>query len=197
MDVVKSSTSPSLPQSSALAGLQTGVMGGWAMLGFLFAHSILRGQPWWSYANLMGSMVYGSSALWRGLGRATVAGIAFQVILSGIAGVLFGVCFARTRGRLVSLLLGMSSGIIWFGFCHWIIFKGLAPLVPVYASQPATLLGYMILGLVLSRTSMLFLDGIPGSPLVEDTGNPVAPSGTPDASQESGSGEIVPPHRLE
>ena len=197
MDVLKPSTSRSALQPSALAGLQTGVIGGLAMLGFLFAHSILRGQPWWSFANLMGSLVYGPSALWRGMGRATFAGIALQVILSGIAGVLFGVCFARTRGRLVSLLLGLSSGVIWFGCCHWILFKGIAPLIPVYASQPSTLLGYMILGLVLSRTSMLCPDWPPVLPMGEDASSLALPSGTPDASEESGSGEIVPPHRLE
>lgn len=174
------------------------------MLTFLCAHSVLRGQPWWSYANLLGSMVYGSSALWRGLGRATLAGIAVQILSCGIVGVLFGVCFARTRGRLVSLLLGLSSGVIWFSFSHWILFKGLAPLVPVYASQPATLLGYMILGLVLSRTSMLYRDWPPGwlmmPPGWRTMGDEVAApaqSGTPDASQERGTGEIVPPHRLE
>ena len=197
MDVLKPSTSRAPFQSSALAGLQTGVIGGLAMLAFLFAHSLLRGQPWWSFANLMGSMVYGPSALWRGMGRATFAGIAFQVMLSGIAGVLFGVCFARTRGRLVSLLLGLSSGVIWFGLCHWILFKGIAPLIPVYASQPSTLLGYLIFGLVLSRTSMLCLDWPPGSAVGERASSVALPSGTPDASQESGSGEIVPPHRLE
>src|SRR3981081_2658958 len=103
---------------SALAGLEAGVIGGMAMFLFLAAHSALRGQSWWSYANLLGSVVYGPSALWRGLGRATLAGMAMQVLMSGVAGVLFGVCFARTRGRMVSLLLGLSSGVIWFFLTH-------------------------------------------------------------------------------
>ena len=182
---------------SALAGLQAGVLGGMAMLVFLFAHSVLRGQPWWSYANLLGSVVYGTSALWRGFGRATFAGASFQILLSGLAGALFGVCFARTRGRMPSLLLGLSSGVIWFGISHWILFKGIAPLVPVYASQPATLLGYLILGLVLSRTSMMFIDSAPRWLLAEDARTPAAVSGTPDACEERGTGEIVPPHQLE
>ena len=171
---------------------------------FLFAHSLLRGQSWWSYANLLGSVAYGASALWRGLGRATVAGIAIQILMSGVAGVLFGVCFARTRGRMVSLLLGVSSGLIWFFVSHGILFKGIGPLVPVYASQPATLLGHMILGLVLSRTSILFLEWAPGwflwavpQELGGLGGDRPGLSGIPDANQLSGTTEIVPQHRLE
>ena len=177
-------------ERSALSGLQTGVLGGLAMLVFVFVHSVLRGQHWWSYANLLGSAVYGASGLWRGFGRATFAGIAIQVLLTGILGVLFGVCFARTRGRMVSLVLGLSAGLMWFAATHWFLFKAIAPLVPVYASQPATLLGHMILGLVLSRTSLLYLDWPPGWRML-------AESGIPDACHESGPGEIVPRHRLE
>ena len=182
---------------SALAGLETGVIGGVAMLLFLFANSALRGQSWWSYANLLGSVVYGSSALWRGLGRATIAGIALQALMSGVAGALFGVCFARTRGRMVSLLLGLSCGVIWFFVSHWFLFKGIGPLVPVYASQPATLLGHVILGLALSRTSTLYLEWATGWFLWRELEGSVAASGIPDASPVSGTAEIVPRHRLE
>ena len=177
---------------SALAGLETGVIGGAAMLLFLFAHSILRGQFWWGYANLLGSVAYGSSALWRGLGRATLAGIALQLLLSGLLGVLFGVCFARTRGRALSLLLGLSSGAIWFLVVYWIVFRRIGPLIPVYSSRPATLLGHMILGLVLSRTSTLLMEWQSGTRLRREQPRPVALSGIQDAGQVSGTGEIVP-----
>ena len=182
---------------SALAGMEAGVIGGAAMLLFVFAHSVLRGKAWWSYANLLGSVVYGSSALWRGLGRATLAGIALQLLLGGIAGALFGLCFARTRGRMVSLLLGLSCGVIWFFVTHWVVFRGIGPLVPVYASQPATLLGHMIFGLVLSRTSTLYLEWPPGWLLLEAPPGAMAMSGIPDASQASETNEIVPRHTLE
>lgn len=182
---------------SALAGLEAGVIGGIAMLLFIFAHSMLRGKPWWSYGNLLGSVVYGSSALWRGFGRATLAGIAVQVLLGGVAGVVFGVCFARTRGRMVSLLLGLSSGVIWFFVTHLIVFRGIGPLVPVYASQPATLLGHMIFGLVLSRTSTLYQEWPASWWLWEDSQAELVATGTTDASQVSATGEIVPRHRLE
>ncbi len=186
---------------SALAGLETGVIGGLAMMTFLFAHSLLRGQPWWSHANLLGSVIYGQSALWRGFGRASLAGIAVEVILSGIAGLLYGVCFARTRGRMVSLLLGLSSGVIWFFLSHWVVFKNIGPLVPVYASQPATLLGHMIFGLALSRTAMLYRQWVPAALWAEDSEAPVLVSGDlsgiPDASEVAGTSEIVPQHRLE
>jgi hypothetical protein len=186
---------------SALAGLEAGVIGGLSLLVFLGAHSALRGQSWWSYANLLGSVVYRSSALWRGFGRATLAGIAVQIIGSGLAGVLFGVCFARTRGRTVSLLIGVSCGVIWFFISYRFVYSAIGPLVPVYASQPATLLGHMILGLVLSRTGPLYEELASGlrrtAPMAVSVGQLTAPSGIPDASQLNGTGEIVPRHRLE
>ena len=197
MDVLNSSTSRRHWEWSALAGLETGVLGGMAMLLFLFTNSVLRGQPWWSYANLLGSAVYRSSALWRGFGRATCAGIALQILLSGVAGVLFGVCFARTRGRTMSLLLGMSSGIIWFSICHWMLFTRVAPLVPVYASQPATLLAYMILGLMLSQTSRRFGEYASEAPAMAAENADFRASGISDAYRGNRTAEIVPPHRLE
>ena len=206
MDVLNPSISPrTSPRSSrglslsesALSGLQTGVLGSFSAAMFLFAHSLLRGQPWWSYSNLLGTIVYGPSALWRGFGRSTIAGFALHVFLCGVAGVIFGVCFARTRGRMVALLLGLSCGVLWFAFCHLILFTVIGPLVPVYASQPATLLGYLILGLVLSRTSQLLPHGPAEQAGTEAPLDAPPQSGTPDASTEQGTGEIVPPHRLE
>jgi hypothetical protein len=182
---------------SALAGLEAGVVGGVSMLLFLCAHSALRGQYWWSYPNLLGSVAYGSSAFWRGLGRATAAGISVELLLSGAAGVLFGVCFARTRGRMVSLLLGLSCGVIWFFFTFGVLFRAIGPLVPVYASEPATLLAHMILGLVLSRTSMLYVQWPPGWRLLEVKEAKAAASGIPNANELRGANEIVPRHRLE
>jgi hypothetical protein len=173
---------------SALAGLEAGVIGGLAMLLFLCAHSALRGQVWWSYANLLGSIVYGPSALWRGLSRATLAGIAIQILISGVAGLLYGVCFARTRGRMVSLLLGLSCGVIWFFITYQLFFRGIGPLIPVYASQPATLLGHGILGLVLSRTPRLYQEWPAGWRLWEPVERPLSESGIPDASQAGRNG---------
>jgi hypothetical protein len=182
---------------SALAGLETGVIGGLSLLTFLCAHSALRGVSWWSYTNLLGSVVYGPSALRRGFGRATLAGLAVEILLSGFAGLVFGVCFARTRGRLMSLLLGLSCGVIWFFISFGTIFRVIGPLVPVYASQPATLLGHMIFGFVLSRTSLVYQDWPAGWRLLEGPKGPEGGSGIPNATERRGTAEIVPQHRLE
>jgi hypothetical protein len=182
---------------SALAGLEAGVIGALAMLVFLFAHSMLRGQNWWSYANLLGSASYGATALWRGFGRATLAGTALQLALGGLLGVVYGVCFARTRGRMVSLLLGLSCGLIWFFLSFWLLFRVAAPLIPVYASQPATLLAHVIFGLVLSRVPQLYQAWPLEWRFVEPPKPVLEASGTPGASEIGGTGEIVPRHRLE
>jgi len=101
---------------------------------------------------------------------------------------LYGVCFARTRGRMVSLLLGLSCGVIWFFISYQLLFRGIGPLIPVYASQPATLLGHVILGLVLSRTSMLYLEWPPGWRLWEGLERRRIDSGIPDATQAGRNG---------
>lgn len=182
---------------SALAGLETGVAGGLSMIVFLCANSILRGQSWWSFLNLLGSVVYGASSLRRGLGRATLAGLAVEILLSGLAGIVFGVCFARTRGRMVSLLLGLSCGVIWFFISFGTVFKLIGPLVPIYASQPATLLGHMIFGFVLSRTSQVHESWPPQWRLWPGPAGTGDGSGIPNANAGRGASEIVPQHRLE
>lgn len=169
-------------ESRVLAGVESGVYGGLGMSLFLGLYSALRGQLWWSYENLLGSIVYGNSALFRGYGRATLAGFAVQVFTSGLAGVVFSLCFARTRGRLLSLVEGLGFAMVWYVLLFRVAYPAAAPLVPIYAAQPATLIGHVILGLVLARAPRLYelqlgrADG----------------TGTRGAGQEPGIAEIRP-----
>jgi hypothetical protein len=164
----------------ALAGLEAGVIGGALLMAFVSLDSMWHRQPWWSFENLAGSVIYGQSALWRGLGRATVAGAALELVSGGLAGCLFGIVFAHVRGRALALVSGLSFGGVWFYLSHRLLFGWIGPLVPLYAAQPATFLGHLLLGLVLSRTPVLYWSRV------------AAWAGTYEGGLPASAGEIVP-----
>jgi hypothetical protein len=165
-----------------LAGFEAGVIGAIVLLAFLSLDAMWHRHQWWSFENLAGSVVYGPSALRRGLGRATIAGAALELVSGGIAGCLFGIAFARTRGRALALVSGVSFGVVWFYLTHQLLFSWIGPLVPMYASQPATLISHMLLGLVLSRTPVLYWSRVAHLPIPVQGSLP--PSGGDIASQD-------------
>src|SRR5438045_9091255 len=82
-----------------LAGVAAGSLGGVALLLLLSLSSIIDFDPWWRYANLLGTAFYGPMALQTGPGLPTFAGAAVQVILCGFAGCIIGILSAgNTRG---------------------------------------------------------------------------------------------------
>ena len=166
--------------SRALAGLEAGVIGGVMLLVLVSLDSMWHRRPWWSFENLAGSVIYGQSALRRGLGRATLSGAALELVSGGVAGLLFGIVFARTKGRAMALVSGMSFGVVWFYLTHRLLFGWIGPLVPMYAAQPATLLGHVLLGLVLSRTPVLYWARL------------AAPADANEGGHPARAGEIVP-----
>ena len=139
-----------------LAGLQAGTAGGLLMLAYFSLQSAILRQPWWSMANLLGTAIYGQSALWRGLGRATLAGAALQLLIAAAVGILFGVFFSRLRGWTAPLLLGIATGVACFFFCHDGMFGRISPLIPVYAPRSSTIVGHLLLGLALSRVAAIY-----------------------------------------
>lgn len=148
---------PALPElRAALAGLQAGTLGGVIMLAYFSVHSLLQHQPWWSMPNLLGTAVYGQTALWRGLGRATLAGAAFQLLIAGAVGALFGLLFAKTRHGAFGVLAGLLAGALCFFLCHEYLFAWISPLIPVYASRPSALMGHLLLGLSFSGAGAIY-----------------------------------------
>jgi hypothetical protein len=144
------------PWRRALSGLQAGVVGAVAVLVFFILSAKLQGQPWWSTLNILGSTVYQHAAFWRGFGRVTFAGMAVQVFWASVVGILFGLAFARVRSFLAGLVIGMLTGVAWFYLSHRALFPWVSPLVPVYAPQPATLIGHVLFGLSLAGTPLFY-----------------------------------------
>jgi hypothetical protein len=129
-----------------LSGIEAGVLGGIAMLALLVSGSVLRGDLWWMPANLLGSTFYGVRALTAGVGRATLAGSALHIFMTGSIGAAFGLMCGGIRRRHRLVLLGMLAGLIWHGLADaWLWYK-INPLIPLYSAHPATLFSQALFG---------------------------------------------------
>ena len=122
-----------MPVRRMVLGVQAGVIAGLVFLSLCAFFSVLSRDAWWWTANVYGSSFYGPRSLRWGLGWITLAGTALQVVLSGLAGALFGL-LPPFESRRTALLAGASFGLIghYLGavtFWHWV-----NPWVPYYLS---------------------------------------------------------------
>jgi len=129
-----------------LNGIEAGVIGGIAMLVVLVCASLWRGDPWWIPANLLGSTFYGARALSAGPSRATLAGGALHIVLTGSIGASFALFRGGIRPRQRLVLLGTLAGLIWYGLADALLWRRINPLVPLYSAQPVTLLAHALFG---------------------------------------------------
>jgi hypothetical protein len=129
-----------------LGGIEAGVLGGIAMLALLVSGSLWRGEPWWTPTNLLGSTFYGARALSAGPDRATLAGGALHVFLTGSIGAAFGLICGGIQRRRRLVLLGTLAGLIWHGLADALLWQRINPLIPLYSEQPATLLSHALFG---------------------------------------------------
>jgi hypothetical protein len=134
----------------ALAGIQTGVLGGLAMLGWLAAGSALDRQPLWIIPNLLGSVFYGRDVLRRSFGSTTVAGLALHLFVAGLIGLAFGVVIGESRNRLRVALLGILSALSWYYFSEALFWRKLGILAMIYGPPRSMLLAHLIYGFVLA-----------------------------------------------
>lgn len=153
---------PSAPGPSllarCLAGLQAGVTGGLVMLAYYSAGAMLQRQPWWMPENLLGAAVYGNAALWKGPSKATLAGCAWQLVAAGIAGIVYAVCFAGARW--LRFPVSSISALLWALGYYFLLYEAIlpriAPLIPLYSTRATPLMGYLLLGLALSRVPTIY-----------------------------------------
>jgi hypothetical protein len=135
----------------ALAGIETGVMAGLAMLGWLLASSALDRHPVWIIPNLLGSVFYGRDVLRRSFSWVTVDGLALHFFVSGLIGFVFGIATGSSRSRLRVALLGILTGLLWYYFSEALFWRRLGILAGVYSPPRSLLLAHLIFGFVLAR----------------------------------------------
>ena len=133
-----------------LAGLQAGVVGGLAGLSYVMLDGFLRGRGPWPFPNLLSTAIYSRSGSALAFTWATMSGIALQLVLTGLLGLLVSRLLiqylARPRFcRIVGLLVGSS----WYYVTVRFLWPDLNLDVTRYQPASGALLGYVVLGLVL------------------------------------------------
>ena len=126
-------------------------MGGLAMLCVLISFSLLRGRVWWETPNILGSTFYGLRAFRAGVGMATLAGVAFHVVITGTVGIVFGLACGSMSGqsgagRSRLVLVGLAAGVVWFYLADAVLWSQVNPLVPLYTFAPAGLISHGVFG---------------------------------------------------
>ena len=144
-----------------LNGIEAGVIGGLGMLALLVSGSLWRGDPWWTPSNLLGTTFYGARTLSIGPSRATLAGCALHIFITGVIGAVFGLLCGRIQRRKRLVLLGTLAGLIWHGFADAMLWPRINPLVSLYSPQPVTLFSHALFGACLGYMARTFPTAIP------------------------------------
>ena len=139
----------SAPLLRALAGIETGVLGGVAMFGWLALSSLFDFRSIWTAPNLLGSTLSGQATLQRGFGWATVLGLGLHLAVSGLIGMTFGLLVGNAARRLRVTLLGMLTGLVWFYFSQALFQRKLGVFVTLYSPPRTLLMAHLMYGLVL------------------------------------------------
>lgn len=126
-----------------LVGIEAGVLGGLVMLGCYVLAAPLLGQPWWSVPNLLGSCALHGGSVLSEPGAATWTGAAMQLTGAGVSGAINGLLTPGDR------LFGLFVAAGWYLLCYLFLWKRIAPLMLVHASQPLVIAGYLLYGSVL------------------------------------------------
>jgi hypothetical protein len=116
------------------------------MLGLLAAWSMWHRHVWWEIPNLLGSTFYQSRAFYSGPGKATLAGGALELTMTGTVGAIFSVICGNVRSRHRLILLGTLAGVGWFYLANTVVWPRINPLVPIYWPEPATVLSHVLFG---------------------------------------------------
>jgi hypothetical protein len=130
----------------AMAGVESGVLGGAFMLVWLGLVSLLHGRSVWSMSNLLASTFYGEAALRRGFRWTTLSGVALHVIMTAVAGLVFGLAVSGIASRSRVMFLGLAAGMTWYYLGLDVFWKHLNPIVPLYFQGAGMLLAHLGLG---------------------------------------------------
>ena len=135
----------------ALAGLVNGVFGGVVALVYLVLDGLLRGDGPWRFANLFAAGWYPGRARHFGFSWATVTGIAAELVVAGLVGILFALLLRRTLKRRWL----RSSGALLLGFSFYylgleFLWSDLNPRLVVYQPFPGLLFAHLIFGFTMA-----------------------------------------------
>ncbi|MEK7405866.1 MAG: hypothetical protein AAB225_12220 [Acidobacteriota bacterium] len=173
-----------LPFVRLLVGIEAGVLGGLATVGWLLLSSALLHHSAWTVPNLLGSLLDQNAGPRAGFGAATLAGLALQLFSTGVAGLLFSLLAGGIRSRRRVMILGVLVGLVWFYFFQAVAFRKLGALAWVYTPPRLLLAGHVIFGLVLGCYPWLLAAGVRPLPASRSRW----PNGPPESDGPTGPG---------
>lgn len=135
----------------ALAGLETGISGSLAMLGWLAAASLWSRRTIWWVPNLIASVFFREASLRYGFGKPSLAGLALVLFSYGAIGTLFGLIWREQQGAGRALLTALAVSLAAYFLLFRVLWKAFDPLASPYTPDRQILIGHFIYGLVLSR----------------------------------------------
>ena len=134
---------------AALAGLETGVLGGAALLAWYALTSLAAGQAAWEVPARLGAACFGSAFWPERLGFEVAAGASVHIVGAGTAGVLFGLVASCVTSRRRLFLLGTLFGLAWYYVLDQVLLRSAgAGAYPFLFSGPVVA-GYLLFGLFL------------------------------------------------
>ena len=123
-----------------LVGIETGIIGGLAMLAWFALVTPLLGKPWWLIPNLLASKIYPDRYVLMGPGVVTLVGAAYLMVAAAIVGIVNGLLTPGGR------LFGLALAAVWYAFCYLFVWKRLAPLMLVYSPQAVVIAAFFLYG---------------------------------------------------
>jgi hypothetical protein len=135
--------------SALLAGMQSGMLGVFCMLGWLGVSAKWQERSFWTAENLMASAFYGSRAIRSGFASETLSGLAVYLVLYSALGAVFALLVRDRLPRFRILLLSVLFSVAWYYVSFGIIWRSLMPLVALLHVERSTAFGHLIYGAVL------------------------------------------------
>ncbi len=135
---------------AALAGLETGVLGGLALLGWYALSSLAVGQPAWDVPASLGAACCGTSFRSRPLGFEVAAGASMHIFGAGVVGALFGLVARGVTSLRRRCLLGMLFGLAWYYVLDRILLRSAGAGAYPFLFRRPVLAGYVLFGLFLA-----------------------------------------------
>lgn len=136
---------------AALAGLETGVLGGVALLGWYAFSSLAAGQAAWDVPARLGAAACRGSAFWPELrGFEVAAGASVHIAGAGVAGALFGLVARGVTSLRRLFLLGTLFGLVWYYVLDQILLRSAGAGAYPFLFRRPVIAGHALFGLFLA-----------------------------------------------
>ena len=135
---------------TALAGLETGVLGGVALLGWYALSSLAAGHAAWDVPARLGAACCGAASWPEPFGFELAAGASMHIAGAGVAGALFGVVARGVTSLRRHFLLGVVFGLAWYYTLDQILLRSAGAGAYPFLFRRPVIAGYALFGLFLA-----------------------------------------------